>query len=470
MTKPVEAPAETWQVDSLVGDLVELESRGEVAPTPEMGLDQPKFKIEIAAKGGKNLRFAVGNDNKLGSLYVRVENKDKADVVSNDVYERLSKPYNELRDKQLVGTPSTQINQLAIQAEGQPKLTLQRKGGQWHLVEPQQFPADESVMTDLLGAITGLRAMEWVSKDSAEASRANFEKPRMTVSFTTTPPATQPATQPASQPVWTTIAFGQYEDVRRQKVFARLSDTPAVVKVAVTPLETLNKKPIDLRDKKLIDIVPEQVSKLAIVTDVPAGPAPTTKPAKHTEVVIERRKEVAGANAAATFPATKPAATQVAATQPTTRPATQIAAATQPATQAATTQAAAPTPPPSPWVLKTPPGGDADEQAVRNFLDDLRPLRVSKYLESTPTTKPTANHVVRLTTEGPGGTPVTNYELKLIDPGGDKPLTGEYNGLAFELPRTFATALQADFAKKKTDAATTPQIDPSTFTLPGEDK
>jgi hypothetical protein len=398
-----------------------------------------------------------------------VENKSKADVVSDDVYERLSKPYNELRDKQLVGTPSTQINQLVIQADGQPKLTLQKKGSQWQLVEPAQFGADDSVITDILGAITGLRATEWVSKDSAEAGRANFDKPQMTVAFTTMPPATQPATAPASQPVWTTIAFGPYEDARRQKVFAKVSDTPAVVKVAVMPLETLNKKPIDLRDKKLIDLVPEQVSKLSIVTDVPAGPAPTTKPAKHTEVAIERRKEVAGGAA------TKPAATQVATTQPTTKPATQLAAATQPATtQSATTQSATtqtavpPPPPPSPWVLKTPPGGDADEQSVRTLLDDLHPLRVSKYLDSTPTTKPTANHIVRLTTEGPGGTPVTNYELKLIDPGGDKPLMGEYNGLAFELPRTYATAIASDFIKKKTDAATTPKIDPSTFTFPGE--
>jgi hypothetical protein len=76
--------------------------------------------------------------------------------------------------------------------------------------------------------------------------------------------------------------------------------------------------------------------------------------------------------------------------------------------------------------------------------------------------------VVKLTTEGPGGTPVNNFELKLIDPGGEKPLTGEYNGLAFELPRTLATRLAGDFVKKNDVKTTQPKTGPGDFTLPGE--
>jgi hypothetical protein len=475
MTKPVEAPAESWQVDGLVRELVELESRREVDPVKEMGLDTPRFRIEIAAKGGKNLRLAVGDKSPLNdTVFVRVENKPKADVVPASVYEQLSKPYNELRDKQLVTTPSMQINQLVVQYASQ-KLTMQKRGAQWQLVEPVQMPADEAVMTDLLGAVTGLRAAEWVAKDSAEVGRAQLDKPQMTVSFTTAAPATQPATAPvtapASQPVWTTITFGQFEDARAERVYARLSDSPAVVKVAATPLDTLRKKPLDIRDKKLLDIIPEQVSKLSIVTDVPS-PAPTTKPSKHAEVALERRKEVAPAVPATQTvaakpagPTTKPAATQIAATQPTTRPATQLAG-TAPTTQPASTQAAAP--PPSIWVLKTPPGGDADDNAVREVLDEIHPLRVSKYLESTPTTRPAANYVLRLTTEGPGGTPVYNYQITLSDPGGEKNLIGEFNGQPFELPHTFVKRLEGDFVRKKDAQTTQPKANPADFTLPGE--
>jgi hypothetical protein len=451
MTKPVEAAAEAWQVDSLVRDLIALESKATVDASGK-GLDKPRFHIEIAAKGGKLLKFDVGDKNALGDLYVRVEGKKDADVVSADVYDRLSKPAGELRDKQLVSVPSTDIKQLTIDAEGQ-KLVLQKKGAAWELTEPKQLPVDDAVATDLVGAVTGLRASDWVAKDSPDVAKAQFDKPLMTVSFTTAAPATQPSstTKPASQPAWTTIVFGQYEDIRHQKVYARISDTNAVVKTMATPIDTLTKKPIELRDKKVFDVIAEQVSKLSILTDVPSGTGPSPKPAKKSTVEIERRKQVADAGK----PASQPAATQV-------------AKATQPSTQPAATQAAAK---PSTWELKSDPKGDADDEGVAALLAELHPLRATKYHEATPATKPTGNYVLRVTAIPPGGAADVNHELKLIDPGNDQPLLAEYNGLSFELPRTFLTKIEGNFAKKpKTEGAAggAPAIDPAGFKLPGE--
>lgn len=485
MTKPVGAPAETFQVDGLVRDLLDLKSTAEVDPK-DKGLDKPAFRVEMGTKDGKLLKLAVGEKNQLGNLYVQVEGKKQADVVSSDVYERLSKPANELRDKQLVTASSADVRQLRIQTDEQ-NILLQKKGADWQVVEPKPMPADDMAVSDLVAAVTGLRATDWIAPTSAEiASRAQFDKPQMTVSFTTGAPATQPATAPASQPTWIGIVFGAYEDARHNKIYAKLSEPQAVVKVSSSPFETLNKKPLDLRDKKVIDILPEQVSKLSIVTDIPASPAPAVKPAKKTTVQIERRKQVAQAAAPAAAAATAPAAPAAGAAKPTTQPsatkpaatrasaATQASAATKPttrpATQVATTHPATqPATPPSPWVLLSEPKGEADEPSVTSLLNELHPLRVTKYLESTPTTKPTGTYTLKFTTEGPGGTPVTDYQLNLIDPGGDRPLMGEYNGLSFELPRTFLTKLEGHFAKKpKTETPGTGGATPDSFNLSGE--
>ncbi|MDB5322457.1 MAG: exported protein of unknown function [Phycisphaerales bacterium] len=454
MTKPVEAAAENLQVDGLVRDLIDLESHGKIEVTKETGLDKPRFNIEMGAKGGKLLKFAIGEQTQLGDMYVKIEGHDKADVVSSSVYERLAKPANDLRDKQLITAASPAIRQMVIEADGQPKLVLHKSGEQWALAEPVKLPVDEAVITDLLGAVTNLRATDWIAKDSPELANAKFEKPQMTVAFTTEAPSTQPATAtgPSSQPAWTTITFGQYDTIRHLKLFARISDTNAVVKVASTPLETLSKKPIDLRDKKVLDLMPEQVSKLSIVTDLPAGAAPTTRPAKKTEVAIERRKQLPATQAAATTRAT----TQPATTQASTTPATKPVVAEVPK-------------PLSTWELKTDPKGDADDEQMRNLLADLHPLRAAKYLEATPATKPVGNYVVKVTTEGPGGTPVVGYELKLIDPGGDRALMAEYNGLSFELPRTFLTRIEGNFAKKaKVETARPINPDDAGFELPGK--
>jgi hypothetical protein len=483
MTKPVEAAAENWQVDGLVRDVLELESTGSVE-AKDKGLDKPKLQVELSARNGKLVRFSVGDKNARGDLYVQVAGRSTADVVSGDVYDRLSKPANELRDKQLVSVASTDVRQLTIDQEGQ-RLVLRKGGADWELVEPARIPADAGVVTDLLGAVTGLRVTDWVAKDSADVGRAQFDKPLMTVSFTTAAPATQPAaagtaattTGPTSQPGWTTITFGQYENVRQQKIFARISDTQAVVKVAATPIETLTKKPIELRDKRVLDVNPEHVSRLSIVTDRGGAAVAATKPASKTEVVVERRKQQAATTQPAAVAATQAVAT--AATRPTattlasaatTRPTATAPAA---ATQAVAAQVGAPVTPPSVWELKSEPKGDADDDAVKALLADLHPLRVTKYLEGSPTTKPAAMIVLRVEAVPPGGAAANAHEVRMVDPGNDQPVRAEYNGLTFELPRTILTRLEGNFVKKpKTDAAGGTgggsQLSPDDFKLPGD--
>src|SRR4051812_41288286 len=156
MTKPVEAAAENLQVDGLVRDLIDLESHGKTDVNKETGLDKPRFNIEMGAKGGKLLKFAIGERTQLGDMYVKVEGHDKADVVSSSVYERLAKPANDLRDKQLITAASPAIKQMTIEADGQPKLVLQKTAEHWELLAPVKLPVDDSVMTDLLGAVTNL--------------------------------------------------------------------------------------------------------------------------------------------------------------------------------------------------------------------------------------------------------------------------------------------------------------------------
>jgi hypothetical protein len=183
-----------------------------------------------------------------------------------------------------------------------------------------------------------------------------------------------------------------------------------------------------------------------IRTDTPAGPPPSTKPAKKTEVVIHRRKETPPAAKPATKPAAHPATTQAATTHPA------------PTTQTAST-----------WELKSNPKTDVDDEGVKSLLADFHPLRVTKYLESTPTTKPVANYVVKITTQAAGGAAPASHELKLIDPGGDQALLGEYNGLSFELPRTLLSKIEGDFVKKPKAATPKPvHPDSSTFELPGK--
>jgi hypothetical protein len=297
------------------------------------------------------------------------------------------------------------------------------------------MPADEGEVNRIVGALTGLRAAEFVSDNLAEASQYQLDQPRYSATLSAAAPttlpvgiaSTAPATAPTSQPS-VTIKFGRYDDVTKQNVLVLSSQTPAIAKVSATVLANLNKKPIELRDKKVLDIDPANVSTISINSDLAATTRPTSRPASKKDVTIKRRHEAVALDPS--NPSTRPATTQ-ATTASTTR------AATAPATQPLTKwEVAAGT--------ETKP---AQDSRVDTLLSQLHPLRVTKYLESAPTTQPTATYVVKITTQAAGGAPAEAHEVRLVDPGNSQPLIGSYNGLAFEIDRAFANRLEGGFER-----------------------
>ena len=106
------------------------------------------------------------------------------------------------------------------------------------------------------------------------------------------------------------------------------------------------------------------------------------------------------------------------------------------------------------------------------LLSSLNPLRATKYVGSratAPSTKPTDNYVVTVTTGGTGVTPERTFEIRLRDPGSGQPVVGDYNGLAFEVDRSLIAQLGGDFTWKPAPAAPqTPDEMPDGFpgTLP----
>jgi hypothetical protein len=452
LTEPVTAAAESFEVDNLVRALTELESRGEVdsenANAEATGLDTPRFVVDISTADGKTHTLNVGDKPAVGDI-VYVARKDRADetlVVPADLLERLDKPAADYREKKLVDVSTGDVRQITLEKPS-GKIVIARSGtGDWKITEPKAMPAEKTEVDDILFALTGLRAAEFVSEDGSEAASYGLAKPRIRATISSTQPVTHSFVTTArtttagatSQPAPLVINFGD-ADLLQQNVMVSTSRSPVIAKVGATVIETIDKKPIELRDKRVADIDPAQVSWITIASDLAATTRPTSRPASKKEVVV-RRARAPDAQAQAT---TAPAATR-AATQPGTRPGTQ--ASTQSATTQATTQAAATQPAPKWEVAGGNTSQPADDSKVDALLGQLHPLRAQKYLESAPTTQPTATYVIRITTVAPGGAEA-KHEIKLVDPGDTKPLLATYNELAFEADRSLADRLSGDFLK-----------------------
>jgi hypothetical protein len=483
LAEPLSARAETFEVTDLVRKLTELQSRGQVQADQRAstGLDAPAFKIELTAKGGKSANISFGKSSPVAdTVYVQVAGKGQPEIVTGGgLYEKLDRPASEYRSKRLVDVATTEVKQIAVERPGEPTLRLEKRGEKWQVVEPSPMPGDSGEVSNLVSAVTSMNAADFVTSGpgAAPASPALYGlvNPQMTVWISTTAPQapttgpstapSSPTTGPTTRPARTVLRFGRYDDLRKQNVYVAVADSSAgaasgsdlIAKVAARSMESLHKKPLDLRDREVVKIDPEKVSEFILTTHRPSTTQPTTKPAEDKELHIARRKEAVAMGPAA--PTSSPGPTTGPATRPTTQVASAAGATTQPATSPAQPEKA-----PAKWVIVSQGGADADDAQVDELLRALNPLKTTKYLETAPTTQPAATYTLTVKTIGAGGVDVNAYSFRVTDPGTTGTPTGGYDALAFELDRTVLQKLEGDF---KTPKPAMPEAPPFGGGFPG---
>lgn len=435
LVQPIAWEADSFEARNLVDSVVDLRSQGGVdldsANLSSTGLDRPRYSIEATDSSGKSLKLQVGNRSALGNdLYVKVGDDKSGQLVAGGTLadkldKGLEKLADSLRDKQLVKVTSMTARQLDVTHKDQ-KLDLVKEGQDWKIVAPRRAPADSSAVSDLLFAITDLKADAFIDPTSPDVSDAEFDRPKATVFLSASAPATQPASTgtAATQPAGTTLTFGQFTSVDRDKIYLKVSDPPVIARVAMTPssLDRITGASLlTLRDKKVVDIDPAQVTGFTLAINRAATTQPTTKPAEQVEYAISRRKEsrTLGPDLPKT-PSTQPA---------TTRPSTQPAeASTQPASK---------------WVIESGGSGDANDADVDALLTALHPLQATKFLESAPTTQPVANYTLTVHVGPANGHGPQDQVLKFTSPGSSGNVVGSYEDLTFEADRALLDKLDA---------------------------
>jgi hypothetical protein len=448
MTEPNKGPADEFAAQGVADALAGLQSRAEIDPkgadAAATGLEHPAFKIVAGTKDNKTIKLDVGNHSGAGDgLYVRKEGDVKAQIVAPDLFEQINKEPATFRSTQIIETKTPEVKRIDI-AKSAGTISLAKEGNGWTMTAPTSMPADETEVSDLLFAVTGLRAAEFIDENASNAAQYQLDRPQVTVTLHSAPAgATTASTQPTSQPVATIVKIGRYQDLTKKNVFAEVDNGP-IVAVPASILASLDKKPIELRDKKVVTIPPAQVTKVTIDANLIATTQPTSRPASKKQIVIAHAPP-------------EPATTQ-AATGPST-------------TQASTTQSAHVPEKKQEWKLVAPQPGNADDMKVTGLLDSFDPLRADKFVEtsaSRPATQPVDQYTVTIETGGRAAAPVRKFEIAITDPGSGKTPTAAYNGLTFEIPRAIVEKLQGDFKPGSSAAGVNklPGVDSRDETVP----
>ncbi len=450
LTEPLAAPADTTEATGLVDSLVNLVSTAQLdsreSGSARTGLDKPQFTVTLTV-GGKVTKLLIGDRMAVGNTaYAKLDGKSAVEVIPADVLDKLDRSSKAYRDTRLVQTAVADIKQVSFSRKGET-LKLAKTGNDWLILEPIEAPADTAAVTDLLTSLTGLKAKSFVD-ESSDAARAMRGAPQLVISFSTksstsaptTAAATAPATLPSPATDNITLTFGAFDDLLKENVYVKSSAPALVARVPATALDSFNKKPLELRDKRLMDINPSEVNRISILTDSPSATQPSTQPAKKSEIAIELRQQ--GSGGIPFLPTTNPSKPM---------PGDKL-----------TLNGVLPKH--SPWRFSADATqAEADENDVNGLLAALHPLRADKYLEKNPTTQPTKSYRLNIHTEAAGGAKSVDHLIQFTDRGSDQPLLGDYSGLTFEVARaTFIRFLDSDFKPKPASAAppSQPSISP----------
>jgi hypothetical protein len=402
ITQPIQAKADTFTASDLVGELCGLQSHAQVGADVATGVDHPDYRVELTTKDEKTTTLAFGEKSGVGdNLYVRVDDRPKTDVVSGEIESYLDKPLSDYRDMNLVSASSEQIDRVRIERSGHA-FSVVRHGNKWEINSPEHWQADPSQMEDYLSSLTSLRAAGFVEQPMS-AAVYQFNKPQLVVAYWVAP-AGNVTTKPTTQTVAKTIVFGGYENLLKQDVFAKADGT--VARIAAVSMDNLNKTPLDLRDRTVLDIDPAKVEKIELQRDLPATTQPTKRAVSKVDLVILRNTK-------------PPAATRPASTQATSRPTTK----------------------PSPkWVFANNKTATVDEANVNDLLDSLHPLTAEKYRAKLPTTPPADHFDLTITAGG------KTYKIVFYaTPANEQNGIAVYNGTVFEVPVTLIDHLKLDF-------------------------
>ncbi len=151
----------------------------------------------------------------------------------------------------LFHTEEKDVEEIVI-TRGEGRIVLKREGNAWRLIEPVQATADDTEVTSLLHTL--LEAKEERRIEDAPTNLADYglERPSIRLGLTLKGGKTSP-----------TLLLGDLNPNGRS-VYVKRPDQPAVFLATVVVRLRTDKKPDDFRNKTLLALEPNQVTRVEI--------------------------------------------------------------------------------------------------------------------------------------------------------------------------------------------------------------
>jgi hypothetical protein len=144
--------------------------------------------------------------------------------------------------------------EIVLARAGGEEIRLVRQGDAWRMTAPQDVPADASAVDAILGSLESLDAEEVVTESATDVAQFGLEPPRVAVTVTLE----------GAGPARLHLG-GKTPD--EGALYARIPDRPRVFTVAGYLEGSFDKQPFDLRDRDVLHVKRDAVTRLAATGD-----------------------------------------------------------------------------------------------------------------------------------------------------------------------------------------------------------
>jgi hypothetical protein len=265
IVEPVRAPADATEIARIlhgiqatprVAAIPAAEVGARSASMRDYGLDRPRGRVSLSGPDIA-LRIEIGEPTVLGQLYLRSLPGGDILATATNFLGVLPPSLSTLRNRTLFPPVAAEVRQIRIRRPDGFVHLARGDGGGWRTLQPAAGRADRSAVARLLEGLLSARITEFVQDGVAEGAPFGLDETAMEITIDYDRDDVPPVT----------LQVGRAQDRKPGSVYARRAGADTVFTLPVGTARLLATPLDELRDRRLVPLLPEDVGSFVIEKD-----------------------------------------------------------------------------------------------------------------------------------------------------------------------------------------------------------
>ena len=264
--RQTDGPMDAWPIDSaqVRALLTVLNSIRAVPGSSAPDSDRYAVTLELVMATGETRTLALHESTVGGRRAVTVDDAEPV-YIDQPLAEALLRPGPRAwRDARLLPSVGAETSRITIETPSNT-IALARVRGVWRLREPFAAPADPNAVNDVLTALAGLEAMEWLDDSAAPAnSLAVSSTSRLTITIERDARTLDANGEPVVETERDSVVLGGAADLSANARLAFIGPASTPAKVRSTAVDRLRINPTALISRQSVQASNSQIAAIVI--------------------------------------------------------------------------------------------------------------------------------------------------------------------------------------------------------------